>query len=531
MDVIGIISGLLLVLASEAWGERLYVQEQERWAAHWEREGQNYLHASLRLRKLNTVAKNVIFFLGDGMGISTVTATRIFKGQLENKGGEDELLYFDEFPYVSLSKTYGIDRQTSDSANTATAFLCGVKANYGTLGLDGRAKFENCTSAVDPSKHVQSILKWAQDKGKWTGFVTTTRVTHATPAGLYAHSASRNWEAETPDPACKDIAAQLIEDIPGKDIRVIMGGGSGMFVPETEQDIHRKRGYRKDGKNLIQDWRNDKEARGFNARFISKLDELKSLNPDKVDYLMGLFDSDHLPYSLDRMEEELPYPNIEEMTEMAIKILSKNPEGFFLLVEGGNIDRAHHQNWGHKALVEGVDFDRAVGHAVRVTNEEDTLIVVTADHSHTFTVGGDYPIRGSNILGIGGVSDVDNRTYTTLGYYNGPGYKEDARKTNLTQGKVLESGYQQATALPLTSENHGAEDVAVFAKGPMAHLFHGVHDQSYIPYVMGYAACIGPNQQHCNGAWSLLASGQYLAVLKFLALVLLSQLFSSKCLI
>ncbi|GFS55412.1 alkaline phosphatase, tissue-nonspecific isozyme [Nephila pilipes] len=130
----------------------------------WEKSGQKNLYASLRLQKNEKIAKNLILFLGDGMGMTTVTSTRIYKGQKKSRNGEDELLTFDEFPYVSLSKTYGIDRQTSDSANTATAYLCGVKANYGTIGVDGRVQFENCESSIDPSTHVNSILQWAQDK-------------------------------------------------------------------------------------------------------------------------------------------------------------------------------------------------------------------------------------------------------------------------------------------------------------------------------------------------------------------------------
>ena len=531
MNVFNVFFGQLVVLATIVFGQRVLVPDEERHAAHWEKEGQKNLHASLRMRNINTVAKNVIFFLGDGMGITTVTAMRILKGQKNKKGGEDELLVFDQFPFVSLSKTYGIDRQTSDSANTATAYLCGVKANYGTLGLDGRAMFENCSSATDLSRHVTSILKWAQDEGKWTGFVTTTRVTHATPAGLFAHSASRNWESETPDDDCKDIAQQLVQDIPGKDIRVIMGGGTKHFVPETETDRHGNLGARKDSKNLLKEWLDDKDSRKAKARVIHDAEELRRLNPDNVDYLMGLFNSDHLPYVADRVDLDKEYPSLTEMTDVAIKILSRNPKGYFLLVEGGSIDIAHHQNWAQKALIEGVEFDKAIGSAVELTSEEDTLIVVTADHSHTFTFGGDYPLRGTNILGLGGVSDMDNRTFTTLGYHNGPGYREDARKHNLTQEAVLEKDFRQESSLPLLYETHGGEDVAVYAKGPMAHLFHGVHDQSYIPYVMGYASCVGPNQAHCNAAWSLLTPSHWTALLRFVTIGVATYAYSIRSLV
>ncbi|GBM76534.1 Alkaline phosphatase, tissue-nonspecific isozyme [Araneus ventricosus] len=261
--------------------------DEEKTAKYWEQDGQKNLYASLRLPKNEKMAKNVILFLGDGMGMTTVTATRIYKGQKKRERGEDELLTFDQFPHVSLSKTYGIDRQTSDSANTATAYLCGVKANYGTIGVDGRVEFENCESSVDHSTHVPSILQWAQNKGKWTGIVTTTRVTHATPAGAYAHTASRNWESSTPSPKCQDIAYQLIHNKPGRDMHVIMGGGRRHFIPKTDKDVDGAAGSREDSRNLLAEWRllktNDKKK----AEMIFDASELKALNPDKVDYLLG----------------------------------------------------------------------------------------------------------------------------------------------------------------------------------------------------------------------------------------------------
>ncbi|XP_055934117.1 alkaline phosphatase-like [Argiope bruennichi] len=477
--------------------------DDEKTAKYWEQDGQKNLYASLRLLKNEKVAKNVILFLGDGMGMTTVTATRIYKGQKKRERGEEELLTFDQFPYVSLSKTYGIDRQTSDSANTATAYLCGVKANYGTIGVDGRVEYENCESSVDPSTHVPSILEWAQDKGKWTGFVTTTRVTHATPAGTYAHIASRNWESSTPSPKCQDIAYQLIHNKPGKDMHVIMGGGRRHFIPKTDKDVEGDSGSRPDSRNLLSEWRLMKSNDKKKAEMVFSASELKALNPNKVDYLVGLFHSDHLPYVAERPNLTKEYPTLPEMVEAAIKVLRKEEKGFVLLVEGGKIDIAHHLNWAKKALEEGVEFDKAIETAQQLTDPEETLIVVTADHSHTFTVGGNYQMRGTNILGIGGVSDVDNKTFTTLGYHNGPGYKKNSRDRNLTEEEAVETEFRQDSLFPMLYETHGAEDVPVYAKGPYAHLFHGVHEQSYIPYVMGYASCVGPNQDVCNAAMSV----------------------------
>ena len=168
-------------------------------------------------KQLNrNVAKNVILFLGDGMGVSTVTAGRIRKGQMQGRNGEEEVTHMESFPHVGLSRTYNIDAQTPDSAGTATAFLCGVKTNIGSLGLDGNAV--DCKTTTVESK-LESIVRWAHYAGKSTGIVTTTRVTHATPAAAYAHSYNRDFEAfdnkyfnkTSFDQGCRDIAAQLID--------------------------------------------------------------------------------------------------------------------------------------------------------------------------------------------------------------------------------------------------------------------------------------------------------------------------------
>ncbi|KAI8747641.1 alkaline phosphatase [Biomphalaria glabrata] len=160
------------------------------------------------------VAKNIILFIGDGMGPPSVTAGRILAGQLQGKKGEEFSLTFEKFPQTGLSKTYAVDEQVTDSAAAATAFLCGVKTNRKILGLNARAQDGNCSSTTGANVH--SILRWATNAGKSTGIVTTTRITHATPAGAYAHSPDRDWESDRLIPSsekqCKDIAYQLIKE-------------------------------------------------------------------------------------------------------------------------------------------------------------------------------------------------------------------------------------------------------------------------------------------------------------------------------
>lgn len=452
---------------------------------HWYQEAAKGIGERLVRQPNVGRARNVVLFLGDGMGIPTVTAARIYKGQrLHKTSGEEQQLSWDQFPHVSLSKTYGLDVQTSDSANTATAYLCGVKANVETLGVDSRVKSGVCHN--DTSTHLPSIMKWAQDAGMWTGIVTTSKVTHATPAGSYAHSGHRDWEAAVPEGCdAEDIAYQLIHRHPGAGFKVILGGGRKMF--RATQDEEGKDGMRKDGKDLIKEWHEARSKMG-NASYVWNRQQLLSVMPGKTDFLLGIFDNDHVPYVIERSTPDSTKPTLPEMTRVAVEILKKAPKGFVLLVEGARIDMAHHKSKGGSALEEALEFDQAVQETRDTLKMEDSLLVVTADHSHTFTMGG-YPKRGTNILGIAGYSDVTQLPFTVITYGNGPGFSDS--KENFTNEEVAKPDYVQRSAFPLKEETHGGEDVAVYATGPWAHLYTGVHDQSYIPHVMAHAACIG----------------------------------------
>ncbi|XP_064457435.1 alkaline phosphatase-like [Ornithodoros turicata] len=462
-------------------------RQEEEDVNHWSQLGLREITSRNRHVPNTRKARNLILFLGDGMGPSTVTAARIYKGQrVLNVSGEEATLSWDEFPHVSLSRTYGLDVQTSDSANTATAYLCGIKANFETLGVNYKIKSHTCHS--DTATHVPSIMAWAQKEGLWTGVVTTTRITHATPAGSYAHSGHRDWEAAVPEGCvAKDIAQQLIQDSPGLGFRVIMGGGRKMFLGKDATDDEGLPGVRPDGKDLIKEWVESRKAQG-NAAYIWNRKQLLSLDTQKTDFVLGLFANNHVPYAIDRINLTEPTPSLPEMTKAAIEILNRSPRGFVLLVEGGRIDHAHHDNKGAYALEETVEMDQAVAETKEFLSTDDTLIVVTADHSHVFTVGG-YPERGKNILGISSYSDMDHYPVTTLAYANGPGYNET--KVNYTDYEATDPHFVQRTIFPLQWETHGGEEVAVYAEGPWAHLFSGVHDQSYIPHAMAYAACIG----------------------------------------
>ncbi|XP_067243357.1 alkaline phosphatase, tissue-nonspecific isozyme [Chanodichthys erythropterus] len=495
--------------------------EQEKDPNFWKGWAQSSLKNALTLQELNkNVAKNVILFLGDGMGVSTVTAARILKGQMSGKSGEETQLEMDKFPYVALSKTYNTNAQVPDSAGTATAYLCGVKANEGTVGVSAAAVRSQCNTTQ--GNEVTSILKWAKDAGKSVGIVTTTRVNHATPSAAYAHCVDRDWYSDGEMPAealqsgCKDIARQLFENIP--DINVIMGGGRRYMYPKNTPDVEypgdkKHNGTRKDGRNLVEEWIDRmKDKRGY---YVWNKRDLLSLNPNNVDYLLGLFEPADLAYELERNKET--DPSLTEMVEVAIKILRKNERGFYLLVEGGRIDHGHHEGKAKQALHEAVEMDWAITRAGLLTSVYDTLTVVTADHSHVFSFGG-YTPRGNSIFGLAPMmSDIDQKPFTSILYGNGPGFKlVNGSRENVSAVDYEHNNYQAQSAVPLRMETHGGEDVAIFSKGPMAHLLHGVQEQHYIPHVMAYAACIGQNKDHCrttSGSSSLSHISPTLAIL------------------
>ncbi|KAM7422058.1 hypothetical protein PAMA_010242 [Pampus argenteus] len=481
--------------------------DQEKDPKFWNVWAQRTLKNALTLQNLNkNQAKNLILFLGDGMGVPTVTAARILKGQLNGQNGEETQLEMDKFPFVSLAKTYNTDSQVPDSAGTATAYLCGVKANEGTVGVSAAAVRSQCNTTE--GNEVTSILRWAKDAGKSVGIVTTTRVNHATPSAAYAHSVDRDWYSDNEMPpeavqaGCRDIARQLFENIP--DIDVILGGGRKYMFPKNTSDVEypnitKHSGTRKDGRNLVQDWiTRMKDKKGH---YVWNKTQLLSLNPNNVNYLLGLFEPGDLPYDLERNSEM--DPSLTEMVDVAIKILKNNPSGFFLLVEGGRIDHGHHEGKAKQALHEAVEMDRAIGLAGLLTSIYDTMTIVTADHSHMFNFGG-YTVRGNTIFGLAPMlSDIDQKPFTSILYGNGPGYKiVNSARENVSSIDYQENNYQAQAAVPLSMETHGGEDVAVFAKGPLAHLLHGVHEQNYIPHVMAYAACIGQNREHCMTAGS-----------------------------
>ncbi|XLP05839.1 alkaline phosphatase [Alteromonas marina] len=473
--------------------------------------------------KLRGKAKNVILFVGDGMGVSTVTAARILDGQMNGLAGEENQLSFDKFPFSGLSKTYNVDAQTPDSAGTMTAMMSGIKTDVGVIGVDEDIERGDCSTVA--GNELVTALELAEIAGKSTGIISTARITHATPAATYAKSADRNWEdiSDMPEAAvtagCSDIADQLINfeanleanfeglDVDG--IEVVMGGGRRHFLPRDEafnspDAASSVEGDRTDGRDLTAEWQTMYE----NGVYIFDQSGFDGLDTETTEKVFALFNESHMQYEADRSNDIAGEPSIAEMTSAAIKVLDNNEKGFFLMVESGRIDHAHHAGNAYGALHDTIAFAEAVDAADKLTDDEDTLIIVTADHGHVFTIAG-YPKRGNPILGkvvnVGSdeaATAADGTPYTTLGYTNGLGFRNlgdvtnsdasylagpDTGRKDITDVDTTTPGYHQEALIPLSSETHSGEDVGIYAKGPGAFLVNGTNEQSVIFHVMDFA--------------------------------------------
>lgn len=457
-------------------------------------------------------AKNVIFFIGDGMGVSTVTAARVFSV------GVDGQLVLDQFPQTALSRTYAADSITPDSAPTMTAMMTGVNTNQSVIGF-GEATEANDFNNDGDGKASWTLLELAKRQGMKVGAVSTATITHATPAATYSHTNQRNNES--------GIALQALPTDPtfnqrlGRGLDVLMGGGRRFFLSNSVFDEEGVRGGRTDGRDLRTEFKNA----GYNYVWNKAgFDAVKTLP------VLGLFESSHMEYEFDRPSDLGGEPSLKEMTVKAIQLLQnatrRGSDGYFLHVEGGRIDHAHHAGNAYRAMVDMQELDEAIGAAAQMVDLRDTLIIVSADHSHVFNITG-YPLRpleempypvksydpgyensksaGNGILDI--VWDIDQTTghvfaapdrngvpYTALGYYNGPGYRGAPRVDPRTDpfrglGGVTPSGpshpaYFQEAAVPLGSETHAGEDVTIYAIGPGSELVDGTVKNTHIFHVM-----------------------------------------------
>lgn len=463
----------------------------------WFTAAQETIAKRLEVQPNTNKAKNVILLIADGNGVGSNYATRLFDGQNAGNYGDEHMLPQDMFPYVALSKTYNTNAQTPDSAGTGTAMHAGVKTKAGVIGVDETLARGDCAGVEAASVANASEIYTAM--GKQVGVVSTARLTHATPASAYSHSADRNFESNDNLPAgCEqmDIAAQLIEAMKAGNVDIALGGGRRHFIAKDFEDEQGKTGKRTDGANLIE------AAQDAGIQYVWNVDTASEADMSKP--VLGLFTSSHMNYEADRPDSE---PSLADMTEMAIKALEGSENGFFLTVESGRVDHASHAANAYRMVTDGVAFAEAVARADELTNDEDTLIIVTADHEHAIGFSG-YAGRGAPILGLSMKIDPagekyiaepnlaqDGKPYTTLGYLNGASsvMKEDAewagtRNADLTQDAAMDIDYTQEVLIPLSSETHSGEDVAIYAKGPWAHLVDGTLEQNMVFHIMHHAA-------------------------------------------
>ncbi|AOY91969.1 alkaline phosphatase [Cupriavidus sp. USMAA2-4] len=429
--------------------------------------------------------KNVVFFLGDGMGMTTMTAARIYKV------GEDGDLTMDTLPESGFVRTYSNNAQVTDSAPSMAAYMTGVKMNNEVISMtpetsafdaNGKDYLSGADSTCPSSgngKSVPTLLEQMKAAGYGTGVVTTTRITHATPAATYAHICHRDGE--------NTIAAQLVpkgagfNGALGDGVDVVFGGGRKHFQNKAAG------GARTDNRDLVAEFK----AAGYTyAANKSDFDKIGS-SAAKV---VGLFNSSHMAYDLDR--DPAAEPSLAEMTGKAIDVLAAKKKGFFLMVEGGRIDHALHETTARKALQDTVAFDNAIKAAIDKLNVIDpglknTLIVVTADHDHTLVLNGyakrTGPTTDSNpgVLGlvknyVTGIANPDSsgNPFSIIGFGNGE--NRPATRTALTDAAVFDKAYHQEAVIPMATggETHGGTDVFIGAMGNGAASFSGVMDNT-----------------------------------------------------
>ena len=314
-----------------------------------------FVSASLSLA---AQAKNVILMIGDGMGPAHVhTAWLYATRQLGKNLVMTEVMDGGHTAYMVNDTA---DSTVTESAAAAVQMATGVKVLARSVGIgpDG--------------KTLKTILEMARERGKATGLVTTSGITDATPAGFFAHVEKRSEEEK--------IAAQLVKS----DVNILLGGRKGFFLPEAEK------GKRKDGKNLLI------EARQNGYAVVETAEEMKKAEGRKI---LGLFNNGDMLFEIDRMGST--EPSLSEMTSKAIEVLSQDPDGFFLMVEGGRIDHAAHHNDIAAVIHDVMAFDGAIRVAYDFQkNHPETLLIITADHETGGLAIISYAHAGSDYAGI-----------------------------------------------------------------------------------------------------------------------------------
>ena len=324
--------------------------------------------------------KNVIFMIGDGMGLA-----QLYAGMTESEAP----LALEEFPFTGISKTYSANSYITDSAAGGTALACGRKTDNGMVGV------------LPDGTPIYSVLHILAQKGMVTGVVVTSSITDATPASFVAHQPKRSMHEE--------IAVDFLLNTP----EIFVGGGRKYFDE------------RGDNRNLLT------ELTGKGYDVADNLDELRQSKSSKI---VSLLASDGMPSMLDKRGDMLPLA-----TEKAIEVLSKHPKGFFLMVEGSQIDWQSHANKTEGVVAETIDFDNAVRKALDFARADGkTLVVVTADHET-----GGMSITGGSLAENQVKADFSTKGHSgipVIVYAYGPGAENFSgiMENTSIKGKILD---------------------------------------------------------------------------------------------
>ncbi|WP_238323057.1 alkaline phosphatase [Gorillibacterium massiliense] len=452
-------------------------------------------------------AKNVILFIGDGMSHADITISRVMSRGL-TEGKYNSLLTMDQFDQRAVVTTSGMDSLVTDSANSASAYNTGHKASVNELGSypDNTPKDDFDDPKVET---LAEMLK--RTGGKSVGIVTTSEIEDATPAAVVSHTRRR---------ADKQEIADMIYNLKPE---VVMGGGSAYFLPKSTAGSKRK-----DETDLFGKF----EQSGYTV--VDNATQLKATGtPNK---LLGLFHPSDMNVYYDRSTNNVAalgkltdQPNLWDMTQKAIDVLSKNENGFFLMVEGASIDKQLHPMDWERAAYDTIEMDKAVAAAKNFADKNgDTLIVVTADHSHSVSLAGTYwegdgktgrdavrtyeasefpTYTDANKDGFPDNPQVDRKLAVVFGahpdYYED--YKFDPVPTSPTilnsEGKYVanpaklanpddpnrDAKYLQTGSVSSTAEGvgvHTADDVPLMAYGVGANYFKGTMDNTEVFYSM-----------------------------------------------
>lgn len=406
-----------------------------------------FIHIELPTYAEEKPVKNVIFMIPDGFSTSYATAYRWYKG---------EATVFDSI-FVGMHRTYSANSSVTDSAASGTAMATGVKTKNGMIGINPKGK------------QLTTILQASKQAGKKTGLVTTVPITNATPASFVAKVENRNSE--------KEIAKQLIRS----DVDVLLGGGKEHFPPLLLQEAG-KRGYQ------FAYTQNDLAR----SKFAEKL--------------LGLFAPQGLTPALENKKGV--EPSLADMTDVALSILSKHEKGFFLMIEGGQIDWAGHANDAAWALMEIAAFEQALELVLEFAKRDgETLVVVASDHdTGGFSVGG-YDKNQFKVDVLRNIKATGQSMAKKLNKERS-NVKQILKKFAQIELTEEEMKYIQEAENPTNAINqviskracvgwtthaHTGVDVPVYAYGPFSHLFVGLHNNTDLPKLMAKALGIQLN--------------------------------------